>query len=161
MVESPISQRSRALIDTLENEFARLHQRSCELIAATSVDILYQNPLTNPPGVNSVGENVLRSAAAVEQTAGGIAASLWDDPFEWTLPETLRAPVQVLEYLAEVEQTRQKTFARFVQDDDLFKNIALPSDEIEPLVKVLLSTLVRAAEYQGRAMASLKFFSRA
>ena len=37
----------------------------------------------------SCGEYILRSAAAVEQTFGGITTRLWDDPFEWTLPEAL------------------------------------------------------------------------
>jgi hypothetical protein len=32
---------------------------------------------------------ILRSAAAIEQMCGGLTANLWDDPFEWTLPETL------------------------------------------------------------------------
>ena len=56
---------------------------------------------------DSCGEQVLRSAAIVEQTFGGLTANLWDDPFEWTLPETLSTSAKVIEYLNEVEATRQ------------------------------------------------------
>ncbi|MCV4777710.1 hypothetical protein OFM21_33535, partial [Escherichia coli] len=46
----------------------------------------------------STGEYLLRAAAAVEQTAGGITRRLWDDPFEWTLPEKLSTKELVAEY---------------------------------------------------------------
>ena len=49
---------------------------------------------------------LLRSAAAVEQTFGGITTRLWDDPFEWTLPEKLSSTDLLIGYLNEVEQTR-------------------------------------------------------
>jgi hypothetical protein len=38
-----------------------------------------------PATGDSCGEQVLRSAAIVEQSFGGLTANLWDDPFEWTL----------------------------------------------------------------------------
>ena len=44
-------------------------------------------------------QHILRSAAAIEQMCGGLTANLWDDPFEWTLPETLSTPAKVIEYL--------------------------------------------------------------
>src|SRR3712207_7579473 len=65
------------------------------LVQAVPFEKLYWQPevaraRTFP--VYSCGEHVLRSAAAVEQTFGGITVNLWDDPFEWTLPESLPAP---------------------------------------------------------------------
>lgn len=101
---------------------------------------------------DSIGECVLRSAGAVEQTFGGITSNLWDDPFEWTLPETLSTPARVIEYLAEVEQTRQRAFASFRVDGDLLKRVATPSDSMRPIIGLLLDTLVRAQTHQGRAL---------
>ena len=46
-----------------------------------------------------LGEHIVRSAGAVEQTFDGITANLWDDPFEWTLPENLATPREVARVL--------------------------------------------------------------
>ena len=101
----------------------------------------------------SIGECVLRSAGRVEQTFGGITSNLWDDPFEWTLPETLSSRARIVEYLTEVEQTRKHAFGCFAGDADLLKKIATPSGEMSPLINLLLDTLARALNYQGRAVA--------
>ena len=111
--------------------------------------------------VYSCGEHILRSAAVVEQTFGGINANLWDDPFEWTLPETLKTPGSIMEYLEEVEATRQAGFDRFSDDGDLIKEIAVPSGETRLLGALLLETLARAAHHQGRAFAAFQLFSDA
>ena len=153
----------RDLISLLDTEFARLHERSRSLVEAIPVDKLYWQPRPSSGAfpVYSCGEYVLRSAATVEQTFGGITASLWDDPFEWTLPETLRTPGSVLEYLREVEATRGHGFERFSEDADLVKEIAVPSGEMRRLGSLLFETLARAAHYQGRAFATFRLFSGA
>ena len=155
------TQTERIAIEGFDKEFARLHARSCNLIGATPAAILYHDPRgsrgTTP--ANSIGENVLRSAAAVEQTFGGITANLWDDPFEWTLPEVLATPGRMIEYLAEVEQTRRRAFAPFSTDTDLLKEVVVPSGKTKFLISLLLETMVRASEYQGRAIATLKMLS--
>jgi hypothetical protein len=142
----------RAAIESLDKEFERLHERSCKLIETTPVRILYGGAKANS-GSLSVGVFVLRSAGVVEQTCGGITSNLWDDPFEWTLPETLSTSGRVLEYLAEVEETRQHAFACFTGDGDLLKKIATPFGEMCPLSSLLLDTLERALALQGRAVA--------
>ena len=96
-------------------------------------------------------ENLVRSAAVIEQMCGGLTASLWDDPFEWTLPETLSNSARVIEYLDEVDRARQRTFDS-IDDAALSKYIAVPSGESRQLISVLLATLVKASEYRGRAM---------
>ena len=96
-------------------------------------------------------ENLVRSAAVIEQMCGGLTANLWDDPFEWTLPETLSNAARVIEYLNEVDLARQRTFA-LIDDAALSKYIAVPSGESRQLISVLLTTLVKASEYRGRAM---------
>jgi hypothetical protein len=106
----------------------------------------------------SCGEYILRSAAIVEQTFGGITTRLWDDPFEWTLPEKLSTRVHVNEYLDEVEVTRIRGFGFFLSDDDLRKEI--PAPEItRPIFALLLETVARAEHFQGRAFAVFQMLS--
>jgi hypothetical protein len=79
------------LIEGFDTEFAKLYSRWYSLIEACPSEVIYRQShgLAEEFTLPSVGESVLRSAAAVEQTCGGITANLWDDGFEWTLPETL------------------------------------------------------------------------
>ena len=142
----------------LDEQYRRLHTRSCALIEIIPAEQLYRQPRTSAFPVDSCGEHLLRSAAAVEQTFGGITANLWDDPFEWTLPEALPAPSHVAAYLKEVEATRQRGFARLTTDASLRKEIMLPSGEMQTLCALLLETLARAAHHQGRAFASFRHF---
>jgi hypothetical protein len=150
----------REIVQSLDREFAHLHLRSSALMENTPGEILYSITTSTGTGsLSSVGENVLRCAAAIEQTFGGITSNLWDDPFEWTLPEYLTTPAKVVEHLAEVEATRQRAFSSFADDACLLKHVATPSGDPRPLVGLLLETLVRAAGYQGRAVVALKFLS--
>ena len=147
----------------LDGQFAQLHARSCALVRSVPEKYLYWQPHKtegNFPG-RSCGEHILRSAAVVEQTFGGITTNLWDDPFEWTLPETLSTPERVVEYLSEAEAIRQRGFALIRSDEDLLKEIAVPSGEMQMLLTLLTETLVRAAHYQGRAYAIFRLFSDA
>src|SRR5215210_5403433 len=151
----------KTFVLSLDEQFARLHERSCALLAVIAPEHLYRQPRPSQGAfpVYSCGEYLLRSAASVEQTFGGITANLWDDPFEWTLPETLQTPALVSEYLSEVEATRRRGFALFSSEDDLRKEIALPSGEMQTLCALVLETLCRAAHYQGRAFATFRLFS--
>src|SRR5467141_3970493 len=143
----------RELIEAFDQQFALLHSRSCSLIKTTPAVMLYRNArLSTTLPSYSMGENVLRSAAAVEQTFGGITANLWDDPFEWTLPENLSTAARVIEYLEEVEATRKRAFDSFARDSDLLKEVLVPAAGMETLMTLLTQTLVRAADYQGRAI---------
>lgn len=149
------------LIKIFDEEFARLHERSCALINCLTTEQLYRQPRQSSGAfpVYSCGEHLLRSAAAVEQTFGGITTNLWDDPFEWTLPETLSTPERVAEYLMEVEATRRRGFELFTSDNDLRKEIATPSGEMKHLGALLTETIARAAHHQGRAFATFRLFS--
>lgn len=144
----------RTVIESFDTEFERLHARSCKLIETTPVKILYGDSDANSDSA-SVGVFILRSAGVVEQTCGGLTSNLWDDPFEWTLPETLSTRARVIEYLGEVEGTRKHAFACFAGDEDLLKKIATPSGEMRSLMSLLQDTLVRALDFQGRAVALL------
>jgi hypothetical protein len=151
------------LIATLDGHFAGLHERSRALVEAVPAEKLYWQPRPNAgmSPVYSCGEHILRSAAAVEQTFGGITVNLWDDPFEWTLPEALPTPEYIIEYLAEAEETRRRGFALLHADEDLAKEIATPSGEMRTLFQLVSETLVRASHHQGRAFATFRLFSDA
>lgn len=157
----------REIIESLDREFARLHVNSCSAVERLSADLLYTLPpqssasvaAASSGSIQSVGESILRSAAVVERTFGGITANLWDDPFEWTLPEYLSTPQSIKAHLEEVEATRQRAFESFTDDDCLLKQIAMPSGDPQALVGLLLETLVRAVEMQSQALVVLKIFS--
>ena len=127
-----VKETDREIVQHIDEEFASLIRSLKDL--ARSV----------PP------ENLVRSAAAIEQMCGGLTANLWDDPFEWTLPETLSNAERVIAYLDEVDLARQRAFAS-IDDEALSKFIAVPSGESRPLISLLLETLVRAGELRGRA----------
>lgn len=140
------------LIAALDKQFARLHADSVQLVQTVPLEELFCRPGGTKSAVLSCGEQLLRGAAVVEQTFGGITANLWDDPFEWTQPESFNSRDKVLEYLNEVESTRRNGFQLFESDDDLLKDIMAPSGETQ-LLPLLLHTLVRAAHYLGKAQA--------
>jgi hypothetical protein len=125
------------------------------LIRAVPPELLYYRPSSesNSPA-HSCGEQILRSAAVVEQTFGGLTTNLWDDPFEWTLPENLSTPEKILDYLAEVEATRKRGFELFRSDDDLLREIMAPAGATQ-LRALLLDTLERARHYLESTKATL------
>ena len=135
----------------LDKAFAGLIESLTVLAGSVNQDLLYRHP----PQV-SVGEQILRSAAVMEQTFGGLTANLWDDPFEWTLPETLSTPESIVAHLSELDSLRQRVFASIEGDGALSKLVAVPSGEPKVLVELLIETLVRACDYRGRAVATLK-----
>jgi len=151
---------NRVIIQSLSAEFARLYSLWRSLIGSCEVDLIYTQPeLGRDRILPSIGESVLRSAAAVEQIFGGLTAGLWDDPFEWTLPETLTTPQLILEYLAEVDATRERAFQSFKSDQDLSTLISLPSGETQTLATLLLQTLLRACLFQGQASVTARLLS--
>ena len=139
------------LVSHLEREFIKLIENLRRLVNSVTSDLLYRRP----PNV-TLGENLLRSAATLEQTFGGLTANLWDDPFEWTLPETLSTPELINEYLSEVEDVGRRAFKSIASDRELTKYISGPSGEPQQLFVLLVETLVKASDYHGRAVASLK-----
>jgi hypothetical protein len=141
----------RVILDSLNREFALLHSRSSQLIQQMSDETIYLTPTNSQ---HSVGESILKSAAEVEQTFGGITANLWDDPFEWTLPEHLSTTTKIIDHLGEVEALRRRAFISFTDDSCLTKRVATPSDT-RPLIDLLLGTLLRAREHQAEAVVML------
>lgn len=144
----------KSLIQVFDEQFFVLHSRSNELLQIIPDEKLFLKPreLNETFAVFSCGEFILRSAGAIEQTFGGITTRLWDDPFEWTLPEELSTAALMTEYLAEVEATRKKGFALFAFDADLQKQTPAP-EKLKTIFEILIECLHRAAHFQGRAFA--------
>ncbi|HEU4875767.1 MAG TPA: hypothetical protein VFT44_21830 [Pyrinomonadaceae bacterium] len=130
----------REIVQQIDRAFANLIASLKDLASSVPPDLL------------------LRSAAVIEQMCGGLTANLWDDPFEWTLPETLSSTDRIVEYLSEVDLARQRAFNSIRDDSALTKYISAPAGE-QLLVNLLLETLVKASDYRGRAVASSKLLS--
>ena len=148
------------MLDAFARRFDSLHERSVELLSKVSDDDLYRHPreLERSMAMFSVGEYLLRSTAAVEQTAGGITTRLWDDPFEWTLPEKLATKALVAAYLGEADDSRRSAFKFFTSDADLQKQLPAP-ERLRSIFDLLLETVSRAEHYQGRAFAVFQMLS--
>ena len=139
-------------IASFDRAFTRLDAEWRELIDELDEAAFYlpaEQQLT--PGA----EQILRSARIVEQCFGGLTTNLWDDPFEWTLPETLTTRAKLISYLEEVHETRARGF-RFLKDDtDLLKSVVAHTGPTQ-LITLLLDTLVRASHHQLSAKESLR-----
>lgn len=147
------------LLKAFDSQFLLIDKRSRVLLEQIPNDKLFVRPRElQSMAMFSCGESILRSAAMVEKTFGGITTRLWDDPFEWTLPEKLSSKAAIMQYLDEVEATRKKGFLFFASDDDLKREIPAP-DRLRPLIDILLKTVAHASHFQGRAFAILQFLS--
>lgn len=150
----------RDQVEILDRRFEQLSRQTRELVSMIPAGKLYWQPRQTEAlfPINSCGEYVLRSAAAVESTIGGITRRLWDDPFEWTLPETLPTNESVIGYIAEVEAIRIAGFAYLVDDGDLRKVIPAP-EKMRSIFEILLDAIIRAEHQFGRACGVFGVFS--
>ena len=150
----------RTLIQSFESKFRQLNERSADLIKTIDPVELFRKPprFENTMVIFSTGEFVLRSAGALEQVFAGIMTRLWDDPFEWTLPEYMGTPERILDYLDEVGETTARGFQFLATDDDLLRCLPAPRD-ITPIVEILLGAYECAARFQGQAHAVARLLS--
>jgi hypothetical protein len=136
----------------LDQEFKRLENEWRKSIAQLDDSTLYlESEQQFCPGA----EQILRSARIVEQVSGGITANLWDDPFEWTLPETLRTREKLMAYVDEVSEARTRAFQFFNDDADLLKTVIAPGGPTQ-LMSLLVGAIVRARHHQLLAADHLK-----
>lgn len=151
-----------SLLESFDLRFAAIHARSLALLALVDQDDLFRKPrdVEHTMAMFSVGEYLLRSAASIEQTCGGITTRLWDDPFEWTLPEKMAAKDDVRAYFEEVEVTRASSFAFLRSDSDLTKQLPAP-EKLRTIFDLLLETVGRSEHFQGRAFAVFQMVSDA
>jgi hypothetical protein len=130
-----------------DQEFKRLESKWRDSIEQLDSSTLYSE---NNQQLAPAAEQILRSARIVEQVSGGITANLWDDPFEWTLPETLSTKEKLIAYVDEVHDARVRAFELFEDDAELLKTIMAPAGPTQ-LMSLLLEALVVAAGHQLRA----------
>lgn len=135
----------RNKIDKFEKEFESLHKRAIELIEKFPEDRLFE-----PTATSSFGFELIRSAAEVEKAFGGITTRLWDDPFEWTLPEELSDKPAINNYLEEVRSTRLHGFKFLKNDDDLNKLIPAP-EKFQSIAEILRRTIELSKYHLQRA----------
>ena len=142
------------ILSAFDRSFIKLDARSRQLLAKIPEERLFEKPreIANSMAMFSCGEYLLRSAAMVEKTFGGITTRLWDDPFEWTLPEKLATHEDMSRYFDEVETTRLKGFSFFTSDDDLAREMPAP-ERLTPIAEIMIDTLTKAGHFQGRAFA--------
>lgn len=140
--------------------FLSLDARSRALLTKVRSEDLFLRPriIANSMAIFSCAEYLLRSAAMVEKTFGGITTRLWDDPFEWTLPEKLADHKSITQYLDEVEKTREKGFSFFTADSELLRTIPAP-EKLVSIVQIFIDTLAKAEHFQGRAFAVFQMIS--
>lgn len=148
----------KTLIETIHLQFSDLHSRTIVLTNEIPVEMLFCKPefMKGNFRAHSCGELLLRTTATVEQTFGGITTRLWDDPFEWTLPEEISTNQKIIEYLFEVEATRKRGFSLFKTDEDLYKEIPAP-EEFKSIAKILIETIARAERFFGNAQTMYQF----
>jgi len=130
-----------------DREFTQLESDWRELIEQLDAASLYSEKQQQ---LCPAAEQILQSARIVEQVSGGITANLWDDPFEWTLPETLTTREKLISYFAEVGTARAHAFGFFADDADLRKTVMAPRGPTQ-LISLWLDALVRARHHQLQA----------
>ena len=150
-----MEQSPRTSIDALDAEFRKLHEESKALIKKVDKEILFREIGDSHKSMmpHSVGTFAIRAAAAVEQTINGITVRLWDDPFEWTLPEQLPTVEDLTAYFDEVEAARIRGFKFLSSDADLQKQIPAPV-ELKSLEQILTDTLKRSNQLLSEAMSN-------
>jgi len=137
-----------------ERAFVEIDGKAREILSSVRPADLFKN-LSDPIIDHfTVGECIIRSAAVVEQAFNGITRRLWDDPFEWTLPESLPDKPAIEEYLNEVAAARADGFRYLTSDADLLRSIPAPVG-MRSLQEILLDCLLRSSTTLGRASTGL------
>lgn len=151
----------REMIETFDLAFGGVSARSRALLGQIPSNKLFWKPekIAAVAEPYSAGELIIRSAAAVERAFGGITRRLWDDPFEWTLPEELSSAKAIAEYLDDVDVSRRTGIEFLADDRDLLKMIPAP-EVLKPIAMIMLETLDRASHLQGRAFGVAQQFLR-
>jgi hypothetical protein len=145
---------SRERIEKIDLQFADLNRARLKLAREAGDQRIYETADVERLWPVSVGLNLIRSAAVVEQTINGITVRLWDDPFEWTLPERLPSVADLIAYFEEVEMARVKGFQFLKDDADLEHSIPAPV-ELKTLDHVLSGTLTASQTYLSEARSYL------
>jgi uncharacterized damage-inducible protein DinB len=149
-------------INDLADEFTRVEDSIVTVLPLIPEDKLYWKPFQskNHLRIYSCGELVSHSMGTIEAACNGILNNFWDDPFEWTLRESLPNHEYLSGYVNEVVAVTKETFA-LLKTDDLEKTIYLPNGEPTTIGKLLLKTLLHAVHHRGQLYAYLHLLTDA
>ena len=152
---------NRDRIADFERQYSELHRSRSRVALEAGNELIYKTDKRHESDLwpVSVGTNLIRSAAIVEQTFNGITARLWDDPIEWTLPERLPTITDLIGYFEEVQKTHVRGFAFLRSDADLEKSIPAPI-ELATLAKLLNETLTRSEKHLFEARSLLMNYKK-
>lgn len=139
----------RTAIESFDDQFLSLHRRSMDVLNTIPPPYLFRRD--DSGWEMSCADHIVRSAAVVEQTFGGITTRLWDNPFEWTLREYLSSVDRLTSYLVEVEDRRQIGFRYLSDDSVLEKKIPAPL-KLTTLADLLSTTLDKASDNLTNAL---------
>ena len=147
---------SRTRIKEFSRQFADLHSGRRDLALSTD-DLQLNRPAKNSDSLwpTSPAIMLVRSAAIVEQMVNGLTVRLWDDPFEWTLPERLPTAGHLTAYFDEVEEARIRGFEYLRDDSDLERSIPAPV-KLKTLDQLLFDTLTRSEQFLSTARTMLR-----
>ena len=147
---------SRLKIEEYSTRFAFMHSERCQLVRSNEDSALFAvSGDADALWPTSPATSLIRSAAAVEQMINGITVRLWDNPFEWTLPERMPTGSHLAEYFKEVEEARVRGFEFLKDDADLGRSLPAPL-ELKKLEEILTEAIGRSEKYLsiGRQMLS-------
>jgi hypothetical protein len=125
-------------VEQFENAFAE-HEKAISI----TIEQIFAHQAEDGVPEDIRLERAIRSAAILEQVFGGISRRLWDDPFEWTLPEAISSKESAHTYLEEVIRLRKEAMAAIRSDEELDRLIPAPS-QMCPIRDVLNDALRRS-----------------
>src|SRR6266700_1024548 len=149
-------------IEIFAEEFAQVEDSVVKVLPLIPEDKLYWKPFqsTNHVRIYSCGDLISHYMGTIEAACNGILNNFWDDPFEWTLRESLPNHQYLGAYIAEVIAVTKETFV-LLKSDDLEKKIYLPNGEPTTIGKLLLKTLLHAVHHRGQLYAYVHLLSDA
>jgi len=149
-------------IEDLAEEFQTVEESIATVLPLIPEEKLYWKPFQSPNHLRiySCGELISHAMGTIEAACNGILNNFWDDPFEWTLRESLPNHHYLGNYIDEVKGVTRETFA-LLKTEDLPKKIYLPNGEPTTIGKLLLRTLLHAVHHRGQLYAYIHLFSDA
>ncbi len=130
------------ILKSFDDRFAAITKRSLALLehprVSNAADAFYFH--------------IARSAAEIEKAFGGITVRLWDDPFEWTLPEHLSTAAAIADYIRTVDGTRRRGMEFIHNDAQLVQLIQAPTG-LKLIFDVLFEAILRSEFELGAAFA--------
>jgi uncharacterized damage-inducible protein DinB len=149
-------------INDLAQEFGQVAESVQTVLPLIPEDKLYWKPFQskNHIRIYSCGELISHCMGIIETSCNGILNNFWDDPFEWTLRESLPDHHYLGNYVAEVIAVSKEMFS-LLKSEDLEKRIYLPDGQPTTIGKLLLKTLLHAVHHRGQLYAYVHLLSDA